>query len=97
MYYSWSKDVQKRPSFEEILIRLKQINDKEKEHLPIVEQTPSNEEQKVPVATVVDPNPSAQSDKRGDLPYWQIDFSELSYKQSDVIGTGRSAIVYRGT
>ena len=29
--------------------------------------------------------------------FWQIDFNELSYDESDVIGSGRSAIVYKGT
>jgi len=81
----WSKEVSKRPNFEDILSRLRNIHEKEKSATLPVEIKEEN----------LIEQPSSIEIKDNSV-YWEIDFSELSYNKQDIIGSGRSATVYRG-
>lgn len=90
----WNEEPSSRPSFEEIIMFLQTLASE------FTSTLSSDEEIDSPLSTSPNENsPVTFRRERSQVvtsQYWEIDYDELTYTERDVIGRGRSAIVYKG-
>eukprot|EP01119_Soliformovum_irregulare_P018627 TRINITY_DN575_c0_g1_i1.p1 TRINITY_DN575_c0_g1~~TRINITY_DN575_c0_g1_i1.p1 ORF type:complete len:1549 (+),score=441.45 TRINITY_DN575_c0_g1_i1:27-4673(+) len=104
MRQCWSANPNTRPSFEEILKTLHEIAEFMKEETPptSVENSPIvTQRLRGSTTSVIDVTEKLEesedmAEKFAER-FWAIDFRELHYSPNDLIGSGKSANVYKGT
>ena len=94
----WQRDSKNRPTFEDIIVVLKNIKDE----LQI--QTTEYDATKLVTNNKYNMNVTNNNklqevvkNEEGQTPYWSIDYKELKYNTTDIIGQGKFANVYKGT
>lgn len=98
MEQCWAHDPDDRPSFEFVVLKLREMLDTE---LQLTTNSPQATANEADLSVVEDPqipiqNQSDSEEEDLSGKFWHIDFSELEYDTNDLLGSGRSSNVYKG-
>ena len=100
----WARNPAERPNFDQILVSIKDIMDKQNIksindiEMPLIPRNRSLTLEDLRGKAYSSPSPRGTINFNSieGQQYWMIDYSELTYSTSDLIGSGKSANVYRG-